>query len=185
MVTYSCEIWILKKVECQRIYAFELWCWELSWGRSNQSILRETNPEYLLERLILKLMCQYFGYLMRTANSLEKSLMWERMRAGVEESIRGWEQTLGDVGGQGGLMCCSPRGHKESLTWPGHWTTTKNYKCCHMLWFQYLHVLEKRTRKALLPERDNWILQNCGYQLHVLLPFSPKCCPILLWLHGL
>ena len=81
VVTYSCENWIVKKPEHQRIDAFELWCWrrflKVPWTarRSNQSILREINPEYLLEGLMLKLKLQYFGHLMQTADSLEKSLM--------------------------------------------------------------------------------------------------------------
>ena len=76
-----CESWTVKKAEHQRIYAFELWCWRrllrVPWTtrRSNQSILREINPEYSLEGLMLKLKLQYFDHLMRTDDSLEKSLM--------------------------------------------------------------------------------------------------------------
>ena len=79
VVTYRCESWNIKKAECQRIDAFELWCWRrllrVPWTtrRSNQSILKEINPEYLSEGLMLKL--QYFGHLMQTADSLEKTLM--------------------------------------------------------------------------------------------------------------
>ena len=85
---------VLKKAERQRIDAFELWCWrrllKVPWtARSNQSILRETNPEYSLEGLMLKLKLQYFGHLMRTDDSLEKSLMLEkiegRRRRGCEK----------------------------------------------------------------------------------------------------
>ena len=74
-------IWIIKKAEYQRIDAFEMWCWRrllrVPWTakRSNQSILKEINPEYSLEGLMLKLKVQYFGHLMRRANSLEKTLM--------------------------------------------------------------------------------------------------------------
>ena len=70
VIMYGCESWTIKKVECQRIDAFELWCWrrllKVSWRarRSNQSILREINPEYSLEGLMLKLKLQYFGHLM-------------------------------------------------------------------------------------------------------------------------
>ena len=70
VVMYGCESWIMKKAEHQRIDAFELWCWRrllrVPWTgrRSNQSILKEINPEYSLERLILKLKPQYFGHLM-------------------------------------------------------------------------------------------------------------------------
>ena len=81
MVTHSCKIWTIKKAEHQRIDAFELWHWrrllKIPWTarRSNQSILKEIYPEYSLERLMLKLKLQYFGHLMRMADSLEKSLM--------------------------------------------------------------------------------------------------------------
>ena len=81
VVMYSCESWTIKKAEHGRIDAFELWCWRrllrVPWtaGRSNQSVLREINSEYSLEGLMLKLKLQYFGHLMGTADSLEKSLM--------------------------------------------------------------------------------------------------------------
>ena len=81
VVMYGCESWTIKKAEGQRIDAFELWCWRrllrLPWTarRSNQSILKEISPGYSLEGLMLKLKLQYFGHLMRRANSLEKTLM--------------------------------------------------------------------------------------------------------------
>ena len=81
IVMYRCESWTIGKAECQRIDAFELWCWRrlliILWTarRSNQSILKEINLEYWLEGLILKLKLQYFGHLMRRTNSLEKTLM--------------------------------------------------------------------------------------------------------------
>ena len=83
VVTYGCVSWTIKKAEHQRIDAFELWCWRrllrVPWTarRSNQSILREINPEYSLEGLMLKL--QYFSHLVRTADLLEKSLMLEKI----------------------------------------------------------------------------------------------------------
>ena len=79
VVMYGCESWIIKKAERRRIDAFELWCWKrllrVPWtaSRSNQSILKEINPEYSLEGLMLKL--QYFGQLMPRADLLEKTLM--------------------------------------------------------------------------------------------------------------
>ena len=78
---YGCESWTIKKTECQRIDVFELWCWRrllrVPWtaGTSNESILKETNLEYSLEGLRLKLKLQYFVYLILRANSLEKTLM--------------------------------------------------------------------------------------------------------------
>ena len=78
VVMYECESWTIKKAEHQRTDAFELWCWRrrsrVPW-RSNQPILKEINPEYSLEELMLSLKLQYFGYLMQRADSLEKTLM--------------------------------------------------------------------------------------------------------------
>ena len=81
VVMYGCESWTIKKAECQRIDAFELWCWRrllrVPWTarRSNQSILKEISPECSLEGQMLKLKLQYFGHLIRRADSLEKTLM--------------------------------------------------------------------------------------------------------------
>ena len=81
VVMFGCESWTIKKAECQKIDAFELWCWRrllrVPWParRSNQSILKEISPERSLEALILKLKLQYFGHLMQRVDSLEKTLM--------------------------------------------------------------------------------------------------------------
>ena len=95
VVTCGCEKWMVKKAEHQKIDAFELWCYRrllrVHWTtrRSNKSILKEINPEYLLEGLMLKLKLQYFGHLVRRADSLEKTLILGRLRAEEEESVRG------------------------------------------------------------------------------------------------
>ena len=87
-VMYGCESWTIKKAECWRIDAFELWCWRgllrVPWTarRSNQLILKEISPEYSLEGLMLKLKLQYFGHLMRRADSLEKTLMLGKIEGG-------------------------------------------------------------------------------------------------------
>ena len=127
VVIYGCESWTIKKAERQRIDAFEL-CWRrllrVPWTarRSNQSILKEINPEYSLEGLMLKLKLQYFGHLMRRADSLEKTLMlgkdWRQKKKGTtEDEMVGWhrwlnacefEQAPGVGEGQGGLVCCIP-----------------------------------------------------------------------------
>ena len=105
VVMYGCECWTIKKAEHQRIDAFKLWCWRrllrVPWtARRNQSILKEINPEYSLAGLMLKLKLQYLGYLIRRADSLEKTLMlgktegrrkrgWQRMRwlDGITDSV--------------------------------------------------------------------------------------------------
>ena len=129
VVRYGCENWIIKKTEHQRTDAFELWCWRrllrVSWTarRSNQSILKEINPEYSLGGLMLRLKLQYFGHLMRRTDSLEKTLMLGRTegrgRRGRQRTRRvGWHHQLNghefeqtpEVGeGQGDLVRCSPR----------------------------------------------------------------------------
>ena len=84
VVTYGCESWTIKKAEHRRVDAFELWCWRgllrVPWtGRSNQSILKEISPGCSLERLKLRLKLQYFGHLMRSVDSLEKTIMLGRI----------------------------------------------------------------------------------------------------------
>ena len=98
VVMYGYESWTIKKTEHQRIYAFELWCWRrllrVPWTarRSNQSILKEINPEYSLDGLMLKLKLQYFGHLMRRTDSLEKTLMLgKRLKVGGEGDARRWD----------------------------------------------------------------------------------------------
>ena len=96
VVMYGCENWTIKKAECLRIDAFELWCWRrlsrVRWTarRSNQSILKEISPEHSLEGLMLKLKLQYFGYQMQRTDSLEKTLM---LRKTEGEGRRG-QQTM-------------------------------------------------------------------------------------------
>ena len=130
VVMHRCEIWTTEKTEHWRIDAFELWCWRrllrVPWTakRSNQSILKEINPEYSLEGLMLKLKLQYFGHLMWRAPDSGKD--WGNEEKGTtEDETVGWhhchnghefEQTLGDSGGQGSLLCCSSWDHKESDT---------------------------------------------------------------------
>ena len=95
VVMYGCESWTIKKAECQRTDAFELWCWKrllrVPWTarRANQSILKEISPEYSLEGLILKLKLQYFGHLMWRTDSLEKTLILVRIEG---RKRRGWQR---------------------------------------------------------------------------------------------
>ena len=100
---YGCESWTIKKAEHWRIDAFELWCQRLlrvPWTarRSNQSILKEISPQYSLEGLMLKLKLQYFGHLMRRADSFEKTLMLGKIEGGkrrtAEDEMFGWHHWL-------------------------------------------------------------------------------------------
>ena len=104
-MTYGCESWTVKKVEHWRIDAFELWCWRrllrVSWTarRSNQSVLKEINPEYSLEGLMLKMKLQYFGHLMWRTDSLEKTLMLGKIEGGRrrgQQRMR-WLDSITDV----------------------------------------------------------------------------------------
>ena len=125
VVRYGCESWTIKEAEHQRIDASE--CLRVPWTgrRSNQSILKEINPDYSLEWLLPKL--QYFGHLMWRANSRkdpDAGKDWRQEEKGMtEDEMIGWhhwlnghefEQALRDGEGQGNLVCCSPSGHKES-----------------------------------------------------------------------
>ena len=100
VVICGCESWTIKKAECRRTDAFELWCWRrllrVPWTarRSNQSILKEISPEYSLEGLMLKLKLQYFAHLMRRTDSLERLWCWERLRVGREGDNRGWDGSM-------------------------------------------------------------------------------------------
>ena len=136
IVMYECESWTIKKAECWRIGAFELWCWRrllrVPWiaRSSKKSILKEISPAYSLEGLMLKLKIQYFGHLMPRTDSLEKDADggkdWRQEEKGTtEDETVGWhhwlnghefEQAPGIGDGQGSLAFCSPWGHKESVT---------------------------------------------------------------------
>ena len=125
MVLYGCESWTVKKAECQRINAFELWCWRrllrVPWTsrRSNQCILKEIGPEYSLEGMMLKL--QYFGHLKQRVDSLERPLSWKDWR--WEEN---WTKENEMIGWHHQLMYMSLSGlwdHKESeMTEQLSWT---------------------------------------------------------------
>ena len=129
VVMYGYDSWTIKKAECWRIDAFELWWWRrhlrVPWTarRSNEFILKAISPEYSLEGLMLMLKLQYFGHLMQRTDSLEKTLMLgkiegkrrgqQRMRWHHQLDGHEFEQAPGAGDGQGGLACCSPWGLKE------------------------------------------------------------------------
>ena len=143
VVTYWCKSWTIKKVGHRKTEAFKLWCWRrllrVPWttNRSNQSILKEINPEYSFEGLTLKL--QFFGHLMWKSYSLENSLTLGKTKANGERGNRGWdswiaslkpwswhEQTLRDSERQWSLECCSPcdcRVREYWATEQHQWTT--------------------------------------------------------------
>ena len=167
VVMYECGSLTIKKAEHWRINAFELWCWRkllrVSWTvrRSNQSILKEINPEYLLEGQTLKLKLQYFGYLMQRANSLQKTLMlgkiegrmrrgWQRMRwleaitDLIDISLSKFQKMMNDRE----AWHAAVHGVAKSWTWLRDWTT--------IIKIDEMDIIDMQICSLLLGE-DIWI----------------------------
>ena len=147
-VMYGCESWTIKKAECQRIDAFELWCWRrllrVLWTarRSNQSILKEISPEYSLKGLMLKLKLHYFGHLMWRTDSLEKRLMLGDIECGRRRGLQGWGGWMASLTQQTGIWMDS-----------GNWCWTGRPG---VLWF----IVSQRVRHDWATELTDWLIDG-------------------------
>ena len=150
VVMHGCESWIIKKAECQKIDAFELWCWRrllrIPWTarRSNQSILKEISPEYSLEGLMLKLKLQSFGHLMWRTDSLEKTLMLGK----IEGRRRGWQRTR--------WWMASP------TQWTWVWASSRSW-----WWAGKPGVLQSAESQRI---GHNWTTELTNYELSTFVP---------------
>ena len=137
VVMYGCESWTIKSTERWRIDAFELWCWgrllRVPWTarRSNQSILKEINPEYSLEGPMLKLKLQYSGHLMQRADSLEKTLMLGKIEGIRRRHNRGWDVWMASL-----------------ILWTWVWTN------CRRWWRETWRAAVHRAAKSQTPLGD-------------------------------
>ena len=180
VVMYGCESWTVKKSQCWRIDAFELWCWRrllrVPWTarRSNQSILKETSPGCSLEELMLRLKLQYFGHLMWRVDSLEKTLMlggmggrrrrgWQRMRwlDGITDSM---DMSLGELRGfviDREAWRAAIHGVAKSWTQLSDWTEVKEK---HIIMPTKVHLVKAMVFPVVMYGCESWTVKKADRQ---------------------
>ena len=206
VVMYGCESWTIKKAEHWRTDAFELWCWRrllrvpFTERRWNQSILKEIHPEYSLEGLMRKLKLEYFGHLMRKADSLEKTLMLGKIKG---RRKRGW-QTVGwhhrlnghefdqlwEMVKDRETWCAAVHRVAKCRTWLSNWIRTMSYYVHHRAVLMTAHSMESISwAKYLL--FTNQLLDTFSHPHPCLLgqkrppPYSGHRCAYCWWKHSL
>ena len=193
---YGCEGWTIKKAECWRIDAFELWCWRSllrvprTARRFNQSILKEISPGCSLEGLMLKLKLQCFGHLMWRADSFGRPWCWERLKTGGEGDDRGWDDWMASPTqrmGLGGLRelvmvreawCAAVHGVPKSGTRLSDWTELKIARKTQLLrsvWpknYTHSSTISKSLSRSLIPAKPwNHTSVGCIWILQVMFWF--------------
>ena len=186
---YGCESWTIKTGECQRIDTFKLWCWRrllrVPWiaSRLNQSILKEINPEYSLEGLMLKLKLKYFGHLRRITDSLEKTLILEKIKGrrrrgkqrmrqldGIIDSMVMSLSKLREIVKDRRVWHAEVHGVTKSQTWLSHWT-------------KIIYVITNTSRFKHFPYLWTMLLFLCKLPHHIFCTFTYLDINIFLLMH--
>ena len=197
-VMYGCESWTIRRAECWRMDAFKLWVLDktlespLDNMKSNQSILKEINPEYSLEGLMLKLKLQYFGHLMWGTNSLEETLMLgriegkrrrgqQRMRCldSMTDSVDMNLSKLRDIVKERGAWCTAVHGITKSWTWLSAWTTSDLINLVYLFTWLMLSSFSWQTQVLFCLDHSPYLVKLLSLNLiatvYMLVKYMSMC----------